>query len=56
LYDINEAVATIVSYSNLEETLKGCLEDGEMQYRFYRTMLFHYNTMTTTENPMTISA
>ncbi|MDX1462336.1 MAG: hypothetical protein R3359_04710 [Marinirhabdus sp.] len=43
LYDINEAVATKVSYSNLEETLKGCLEAGEMQNRFYKTMLFHYN-------------
>lgn len=43
LYDINEAVATRVSYSNLEETLKGCLEDGAMQMRFYKTTLFHYN-------------
>ncbi len=43
LYDINEAVATKVSSSNLEETLKGCLESGTMQTRFYKTMLFHYN-------------
>lgn len=43
LYDINEAVATKVSYSNLEETLKGCLENGDMQTRFYKTMLFNYN-------------
>ena len=43
LYDINEAVATKVSYSNLEETLKGCLESGTKQTRFYKTMLFHYN-------------
>ena len=43
LYDINEAVAAKVSYSNLEETLKGCLESGTMQTRFYKTMLFHYN-------------
>ena len=43
LYDINEALATKVSYSNLEETLKGCLENGTMQTRFYKTMLFHYN-------------
>tara|TARA_R100000935_G_scaffold1847_4_gene5614 strand:- start:10787 stop:11164 length:378 start_codon:yes stop_codon:yes gene_type:complete len=50
LYDINEAVATKVSYSNLEETLKGCLENGEMQMRFYKTMLFHYNRVE--ENPV----
>ncbi|HBR52655.1 MAG TPA: hypothetical protein EYN07_10570 [Flavobacteriaceae bacterium] len=43
LYDINEAVATKVSYSSLEETLKGCLEVGDSQTRFYKTMLFHYN-------------
>ncbi|WP_432410026.1 hypothetical protein [Rasiella sp. SM2506] len=43
LYDINEAVATKISYSNLEETLKGCLEKGDMQTRFYKTMLFHYS-------------
>lgn len=43
LYDINEAVASKVSYSNLEETLKGCLEDGAAETRFYKTMLFHYN-------------
>lgn len=43
LYDINEAVATKVSYSNLEETLKGCLKNGTLQTRFYKTMLFHYN-------------
>lgn len=56
LYDINEAVATRISYSNLEETLKGCIESGDMQHRFYKTMLFHYNTIATSEDPMTISA
>jgi len=45
LYDINEAVAAKVSYSDLEETLKGCLEDGTAQTRFYKTMLFHYNNV-----------
>jgi len=48
LYDINEAVATKVSYSNLEETLKGCIENGEMQTRFYKTLLFHYNSVSET--------
>ena len=55
LYDINEAVATKVSYSNLEETLKGCLENGEMQMRFYKTMLFHYNKVEE-QNTMPASA
>ena len=51
LYDINEAVATKISYSSLEETLKGCLESGPKQERFYRTMLFHYNSV---ENDVTL--
>ena len=50
LYDINEAVAAKVSYSDLEETLKGCLEDGESQTRFYKTMLFHYNNVDSEAN------
>ena len=55
LYDINDAVATKVAYSNLEETLKGCLESGKMQTRFYKTMLFHYNK-TEQETPLPASA
>jgi len=50
LYDINEAVASKVSYSDLEETLKGCLEDGSGPTRFYKTSLFHYNKVTTELN------
>jgi len=45
LYGVNEAVSEKVSYSNLEETLKGCLENGESQQRFYKTMLFYYNNV-----------
>lgn len=45
LYGVNEAVSEKVSYSNLEETLKGCLENGENQQRFYKTMLFYYNNV-----------
>ncbi len=43
LYHLNEAVSVKISYSSLEEILKGCLESGEKQERFYKTMLFHYN-------------
>ena len=45
LYDINEAVSAKVAYTNLEETLKGCLENGAQQLRFYKTLLFHYNNV-----------
>ena len=45
LYDINEAVSTKISYTSLEETLKGCLENGEVQVRFYKSLLFHYNNV-----------
>ena len=45
LYRLNEAFATKVRYTNLEETLLGCLEDGPLQKRFYRNLLFYYNFM-----------
>ncbi|MFC7356830.1 hypothetical protein ACFQO1_03955 [Jejudonia soesokkakensis] len=45
LFDINEAVSEKVRYTNLEETLKGCLEDGDNASRFYKTMLFYYNNV-----------
>jgi len=47
LHGPNEAVSETVGYTNLEETLKGCLENGEQQQRFYRTMLFYYNNVET---------
>lgn len=40
LYDLNEAVADKVNYTNLEETLSGCLEEGNLQDSFYRKLLF----------------
>jgi len=43
IYSLAEAKGSKIRYTNLEETLKGCLEKGEMQLRFYRSMLFHYN-------------
>ena len=53
LYDINEAVAAKVNYTNLEETLKGCLENGPGQIRFYKSLLFHYTNVThETDNDM----
>ena len=43
LYKMNDAVSVAISYVNLEETLKGCLEKGNKPARFYKTLLFHYN-------------
>jgi hypothetical protein len=45
LFDINEAVSEKVRYTNLEETLKGCVENGDTASRFYKTMLFYYNNV-----------
>lgn len=42
LFDLNEAVADNVSYSNLEETLTGCVEEGKLQHSFYKKMLFEF--------------
>ncbi|MAP53566.1 hypothetical protein [Altibacter sp.] len=56
LYDMNDAVAIKISYTNLEETLKGCLENGQRQSRFYQTLLFHYNHVSDTIPNPAISA
>ncbi|SRX54393.1 hypothetical protein [Aequorivita sp. CIP111184] len=42
LFDLNEAIADKVSYSNLEETLTGCVEEGKLQHSFYKKMLFEF--------------
>ncbi len=42
LYDLNDAISDKVGYTNLEETLLGCLEDGHLQTTFYKKMLFEY--------------
>jgi len=44
-YNISQLSDTTISYSNLEETLKGCLEKGEKASRFYQSQLFHYNNV-----------
>ena len=40
---LQEAVSVSVSYTTLEETLKGCLEQQPNAIRFYKSLLFHYN-------------
>ena len=47
LYDLNSAVSETISYTNLEETLLGCIEKGEFHKRFYRHLLFEYSNFTT---------
>ncbi len=42
LYDLNEAIADVVAYSNLEETLSGCIEEGHIQNNFYKKMLCEF--------------
>ena len=43
LYSLNNAVALTISYSNLEETLKGCLEGSPEDLQFYRSLLIRYS-------------
>lgn len=45
LYDLNTAVSETVSYTNLEETMLGCIEAGEFQERFYKHLLFEYGNI-----------
>lgn len=56
IYDINQSIASKVNYTNLEETLKGCLEKGGIQNRFYKTVLFHYNNLPVENIETSISA
>lgn len=42
LYDLNEAISDSVGYTNLEETLVGCLQNGHFQNKFYLNLLSKY--------------
>ncbi len=43
LYQANTTALVEISYMNLATTLKQCVEEGDKQERFYRSLLFHYN-------------
>lgn len=43
LYQSNSTALVEISYMDLGTTLKQCLEEGNKQERFYRSLLFHYN-------------
>ncbi|MDC7999550.1 hypothetical protein POV26_00710 [Aequorivita todarodis] len=55
LYNLNEAISDRVGYNDLEETLIGCLEDGQLQHNFYKKMLFEYGDYSS-ENDDILSA
>lgn len=42
LFNMKEAVADKFSYTDLEETLAGCLKSGPLQNRFYKILLDEY--------------
>lgn len=55
-YNISQLADTTISYNNLEETLKGCLEKGSKASRFYQSQLFHYNNVARAVTDDAISA
>jgi hypothetical protein len=42
LYDMDGAVADKLSYTSLEETLAGCLENGHLQKSYYKKLLSEF--------------
>ncbi len=42
LFDMNKALADQFSYTDLEETLIGCLGTSHLQYTFYKKILVEY--------------
>lgn len=42
LFYLNEAMAEVVNYTDLEETLTGCLENGHLQNNFYKKVLSEF--------------
>lgn len=42
LFDMQEALADKFSYSDLEETLAGCLKSDHLQCHFYKNILSEY--------------
>lgn len=46
LFDMKDAIADKFSYTNLEETLDGCLQSGQLQTTFYKKLLSEYGDHT----------
>ncbi len=45
LFDLKEAIADRVVYSDLEETLNGCLESGHLQLNFYKKLIAEFSDL-----------
>ncbi|MEM0518203.1 hypothetical protein [Aequorivita flava] len=43
LFNMKDAVADTLSYTSLEETLAGCLKSGQLQDKYYKTLLLKYS-------------
>ena len=43
LFDLKNALADKFSYSDLEETLLGCLKTDHLHHHFYQNILLEYN-------------
>lgn len=43
LFNINTSVTEIVSYVDLDDTLLGCVEEGQFQLRFYNQLIHEYS-------------
>lgn len=56
LYIMNDAVSVTISYTNLEETLRGCLEKGMRPSQFYQNMIFQYDHADQNKSSTSISA
>ena len=52
LYDLNEAISDKVGYTNLEETLLGCLETGQLQHNFYKNLLFEFGNFSNNDDDL----
>lgn len=49
LFDMNKALADQFAYSDLEETLLGCLGSSHLHYMFYKKLLVEYGGFSTEE-------
>ena len=50
LYRLENVVAITISYNNLEETLKGCLDTDRSSLRLYASLLFYYSNISVRTN------
>lgn len=50
LFEMNKALVDKLSYSNLKETLAGCLKKGPLYQHFYETLLSEYADTSITDS------